>query len=510
MFFLSKRFVRNLALAGSAMLLMTNQLHAQLQVSNAQYEVAFPQFLRSVSADSLNVVLPEDSAPFGEGISGVIGEDGLLSLQGTGQSVVGVEFSSLDSLLNPVPSIDGAPASPAPFTLLLSNTPNQVTLGNLGNGVTVDGSLKLPVGYNGTDPRRDLSAQWGRGAEAIDFPVRFQSQQFTTPFNLQEDGRPVTATNGVYMATIEAGSATGSPPDTPADRVDPNDATAQFPGVGSLEVIHPTLGTFICTGSVIDDTHILTAGHCFDLDNDGSPDAGITTSSKFYLNDGSDLSSTIDVASVDIHPDFGGFTSSGANDDLAVVTLDAAVPAGTTKYSIRTTGMSSGEVLEMVGYGISGQGDVGGIEVLPDLSVKRSGSNQADLFVVDDEGSGADEIYLYDFDGPTGDGFLGMGTLGNDIETGVRGGDSGGPAFVDEAGMKVIAGVNTFEFVLFGTTPPTGEFGVLGGGVLIDEDKFTWISSIAPGATNSVPEPHAITLLLPCLALLGLARRRSR
>lgn len=168
--------------------------------------------------------------------------------------------------------------------------------------------------------------------------------------------------------------------------------------------------------------------------------------------------------------------------------------------------MSSGEVLEMVGYGISGQGDVGGVEVLPDLNVKRSGKNAAELFVVDDEGSGLDEVYLYDFDGPTGSGMLGGGTLGNDIETGVRGGDSGGPAFVDVGGERFIAGVNTFEFVLSGVTPPTGEFGVLGGGVLIDEPQWMWISSIATDAQT--PEPSSMAILLAALALLGLLRRQ--
>ena len=490
----------------SAFVLISGSAFGQLQWSDQVYRQSLPQFERSVSPASMTPI-PNGVASYGDGLTGVIGDDGLLTISGSGQTVVGLELTSPGGFLRPIQDgPDGTP-SPAPFQILLSNTNQQVTLGSLGDSVIVEGPLTLGVGYDGDSPLRELNAQWGREIDAIDFPVRRQDEQFRTPFNLLANGQPVGYAEGVYLATIEAGSATGSPPDSPADRVDPNDATAMFPGVGSLEVVHPTLGTFVCTGTVIDDTHVLTAAHCFDYDSDGMADVDITVDSKFYLNDGASPSAAIDIASVDIHPDFAGFVTGGANDDLAIVTLDSAVPSGTTTYAIRP-GISSGEVLEMVGYGVSGEGDAGGFEILPDLSVKRSGKNVAELFVIDDEGGPDDEVFMYDFDGPVGDGFLGGPSLGNDIESVVRGGDSGGPAFVDDGVMKVLAGVNTFEFVLEPTTPGTGEFGVLGGGVIIGEAQFDWISSIATGAV-AVPEPSSASMLVALISCLGLFRRRT-
>ncbi len=487
--------------------LCSRNANAQVpQTSNQQYIPSLGDFEEGVWAGSRNVVRTNPGV--GEGVVGITLQDGSLAYTAYDgpRSVVGIDVQSAAGLLTTAEDAGD-------FGLVLANDSTRVTVGILGeaNRLNVNGRTGLSFGYTGQNPSTDLVATWGRDTEAIPFPIVGPGEVGYTPFNLDNDGNIFADYSPTFSALVEAGSASGTPPDSPANRVDPNDATARFSGVGSLEIVHPSLGTFICTASVISDDKLLTAAHCFDQDNDGAVDPGILTNSQFFLNDGGSPSATRGLMNVEIDPDFDGFAANGGHDDFAVVMLDSAVPAGTTKYAIRNTGLAASEVVEFVGYGISGFGDVPGIEVLPDFSVKRSGQNTADLFIVDDEGSGMPEVFVYDFDDPNGGvGFLGGETLGNDVEGSIRGGDSGGPAFVDVNGVQAIAGVMSFELVLDGITADTGEFGVLGGGPVIDEETWNFIQLHAPEATL-VPEPGGFTL--SGLALIGVAllrRRRNR
>lgn len=487
----------------------TQQFVSGQQTSTAQYIVS--QQVAEDSASARSRYMVRTNPEVGNGLIGIVDRNGNIIVSGHQpgglRDVVGLDFRSEAGLLSLQPEI----IEKMPFDNIIESEPTRVSVGNLGadNTVVIGSRLDIGISYSGKSPSTDLQAAWGRDVDATPFPVATFGEVGYTPYNLSNDGTILRYESAIMSATIEAGSATGTPPDSPSNRVDPNNAMASFPGVGSLEVVHPTLGTFICSGSVISDTKVLTAGHCFDQDNDGLPDAGITTNSKFYLNDGGSPSSTLNISSVDIHPDFTGFATEGGYDDMAVVTLASSVPTGTTKYSIRNTGMATNELIHLVGYGISGFGDVGGVEVLPDFNVKRSGQNHADLFFVDDEGSGVDEVFIFDFDGPTGTGFIGGGTLGNDKETAIRGGDSGGPAFVDVAGTTAIAGIIGFEYTIGGLAPPAGEFGTMGGGPMITADKWTWIQSVAPNATL-LPEPAGSLMLLPAICGMLTWRRRRQ
>ncbi|MCG8449739.1 MAG: trypsin-like serine protease [Pirellulales bacterium] len=296
------------------------------------------------------------------------------------------------------------------------------------------------------------------------------------------------------IPTILAGELTGTPSDSPANRVDPNTLTSPYGGVGSLRIISGK--TFICSGVAISPWNVLTAAHCLDLDNNGVVDVS-PGNVLFRLNHGSNFSSSHTASALAIHPDFSGFSNPVVNDDIAVVTLSTPLPAGTPIYDLHATPITAGTTLTLVGYGESGTPS-SGYSVNTSFSTKRVGKNNADNFTSDflDEGGLHNEVFRYDFDGPTGNGIYGGPTLGNDIETIIGGGDSGGPAFVDNGGDLEIAGVNTFTL---GNNPA---FGARAGGILI-APYASWVNA------QIIPEPSS--MILAGLGIMGLiAPRRLR
>lgn len=282
-----------------------------------------------------------------------------------------------------------------------------------------------------------------------------------------------------YRKVIVAGDPDGTPTDSPALRVDPNTTTSDFGGVGSIRIFLPDVGAFICSGTPITDRHILTAGHCLDL-NDNGTIAVTPANVTFRLNFGSNQSHIIAATALDMHPDFTGFGSPSVNDDLSLLTLSEPLPAGVPIYPLYRPTVTAGTTFTLAGYGRSGTG-VSGYTVDPSFSVKRSGQNNVDDFRIDDEGGGLNESFEYDFDRPTGNGQLGGPTLGNDIETTVGGGDSGGPSFVSDGGVLKIAGVNTFTFRFgppFGPRNPNAPFFGSGGGGILVGPYASWIDGL--------------------------------
>ncbi len=303
----------------------------------------------------------------------------------------------------------------------------------------------------------------------------------------------------LYTPLIVAGDPNGSPADSPANRVDPNTTTSPFAGVGSLSI-----GGGVCTGTPISPFHVITAAHCLDTNNDGTIDF-VPNQVVFNLNFGGDLTHSITASALAVHPNWTGFNNPSVNDDIAIVTLSSPLPAGVPIYPLFLSPLTAGTTLTLVGYGQSGDG-VNGYTLSASFSVKRSGKNNADTFIADDDGSGTNEVFLFDFDGPTGDGSMGGATLGNDVETTLGPGDSGGPAFVLVGTTFFLAGVNTFTFG-GGSLPSAPLFGSGGGGMIVSAySNFIF-------TTTGLPEPST-AVLTGGLLVLGLvkfrcSRRRS-
>jgi len=131
------------------------------------------------------------------------------------------------------------------------------------------------------------------------------------------------------------------------------------------------------------------------------------------------------------------------------------------------------------------------------LTDRRFGANVIDNFQLDDEGSGRAEVFRYDFDAPGTTGLTG-GSLGNDIETIIGPGDSGGAALKQTANGWELVGINTF------TEGYGGRFGDTGGGVLM-EPYLDWIFG-----TTGIPEPGCAMLWAFSVALVMWRRGRTR
>lgn len=283
-------------------------------------------------------------------------------------------------------------------------------------------------------------------------------------------------------ATILAGGEFDSPSDTPSSRLDTEGA---FSFVGALEISNGT-SSYQGSAVAISRDWVITAGHNVDLNDDGLAD--VLWSGNLHLPG----YGVFVVAQAYTHPGFTGFANPSVNDDLALLRLADPLPLG---MGFPTLGSAAGigDVITLVGFGRSGYGSYG-YTTTASLDSRRYGFNVVDSLSADDEGSGAFEVFRYDFDDPTTFGQPG-GSLGNDIETIIGPGDSGGAPLRQKAdGSWELVGVNTF------TEGFGGRFGDVGGGVLVDPYE-DWIFSV-----TGIPEPSGCGLLMIGW-LLALCRR---
>ena len=152
-----------------------------------------------------------------------------------------------------------------------------------------------------------------------------------------------------------------------------------------------------CTGTLIAPNAVLTAAHCVE----GGGAQTFEVNGKVY-----------NATSVTIHPEY-----QSRDVDLAVMILSENVE-GVTPYELNRLTPVVGEMLTIVGFGATGTGDSGHDG---SFGVKHEGTTPID---------GVDDVLItWNFD--------------NNSESNTAPGDSGGPAFLNQGGKIVIAGVTS-------------------------------------------------------------------
>jgi len=290
---------------------------------------------------------------------------------------------------------------------------------------------------------------------------------------------------------IMAGGETALPPDSPAARRDLLGAGSPFNAVGALQIASGGFN-YRGSGTALSPHWVITAGHNFDLNDNGVPDAGVSI--NFHLPG----FGVFPASAFYTAPGFTGFGNPSVQRDLGLLYLATPLPAGVLYPSLSGI-LPAGAQVALVGFGRSGYGNYG-YTTSATLTDRRSGYNVVDTFTPDDLGGNFSALFRYDFDAPDTVGQPG-GSLGNAAESLIAPGDSGGPVLIADGQGWALAGVSTF------TEGYGGRFGDTGGGIVLSP-YLDWLGQTTGIA---VPEPSVVSLAflgLGCL-LLGEAKRKS-
>jgi hypothetical protein len=294
----------------------------------------------------------------------------------------------------------------------------------------------------------------------------------------------------VTAHAILAGDEAALPADSPAARLDLFGAASPFNAVGALAITSGGI-SYKGSGTALSPNWVLTAGHNLDLNDNGVPDAGLAV--NFHLPG----FGVFAASAFYTFPGFTGFGNPSIQRDLGLLYLSTPLPSGVFFPSLQKS-MQLGDQATLVGFGRSGYGNYG-YTTSATLTDRRVGYNVVDAFTTDDLGNGFPALFRYDFDSPDTFGQPG-GSLGNNLESLIGPGDSGGPLLLFDGSGYSIAGVNTF-IEGYG-----GRFGDIGGGIVL-APYLDWISQVTGLA---VPEPSGASLLLVALVLAFACTRKGR
>lgn len=309
---------------------------------------------------------------------------------------------------------------------------------------------------------------------------------------------------------------------------------AKYSGVVTLIMNEGAAGSFICSGSLLNSTTVLTAGHCV---SHGAGTANPISTTAYFNTHAVDTQNYLDPTSTAIavsqyHVN-GKYTGEVIDqNDIAVLRLAAPAPDFATRYSLYTAGDLTGADYNIAGYG--GRSSVGG-DKGSDLGVGRirQGDNRYDFRLGDPTFGGffagkptggffgkaaTDYSFLSDFDNgrPANDASCLLATKGFGAaptaqfcnlgrgagEVSSAGGDSGGPQFIDGK----IASVTSYG-LSFGTA-----FGDIDGKL---NNTFGEFNGFVPTYIHAafiagVPEPASWAMMLAGFGFVGAVARRRR
>ena len=273
-------------------------------------------------------------------------------------------------------------------------------------------------------------------------------------------------------------------------------------GVAKLR-LETTQGTFGCTGTLLDQTHVLTAAHCI---SDGSGN-NILTGGSVYLSDGSSTITSNILNSVK-HPDYDGKFTKG--NDVAVLTIETVSDSIVT-HDINTSSSLISNTYEKYGYGLSGNGNTGTDSKTYPFGIERTVKNTYDdyadtMMTALGETFVSQSVLQYDFDnGLDANDAFGFFFNNHDVSTnsdseGLSGpGDSGGPT-LDSDGKVV--GITSYGITLTYRNGDTSDITKQGRNAKLDSSfgEFgadtnvalysTWIQNQLDGSSVIEPTPQ--------------------
>ena len=233
----------------------------------------------------------------------------------------------------------------------------------------------------------------------------------------------------------------------------------EFPSVAEI-----TFGTFGCTGTLIDPTHVLSAGHCANPTSlvFASPAAWPTAlidvrigSNKFGEGE------RVPVSSVTITPDYFGLMNS--RNDLSILTLSRAstkTPTQVAAGSERSI-WNPGVLATIAGWGNTSADGQEFPDTLQKAQVPITTDEYCESAYPDEDG--------WDFDPET---MVCAGYPEGGVDT--CQGDSGGPLFADGSGGRRVVGVTSWG-------NGCAQEGFPGVYARVADTKLrTWVESVAP------------------------------